>query len=89
MADYLKKEQDLAECPQLGNNHDWGRSMDEVRKYKGKPLRTPDSVANQMSIHFEESVVPDLQDLKDWDGEHRQHGDDMPEGMTLPFDQEW
>ena len=28
-------------------------------------------------------------EAKDWEGEHRQHGDDLPEGMTRPFDQEW
>ena len=91
MADYLKKEQDLSECPQLGNNHDWGRSMDEVRKYKRKPHRTPDSVANsQQKIIFDDydREVVDYE-AKDWEGEHRQHGDDLPEGMVRPFDQEW
>ena len=72
MADYLKKEQDLAECPQLGNNHDWGRSMDEVRKYKRKPHRTPDSVTNQQqTIQWtdDDREIAEYE-AKGWEGEH-------------------
>ena len=72
MADYLKKEQDLAECPQLGNNHEWGRSMDDIQKFKRKPHRTPDSVANsQQKIIFDDydREIADYE-AKDWEGEH-------------------
>ena len=88
MADYLKKEQDLSEMPGYGEYHDYGKAVEYGRKHKRIPHRTPDSVANQMSIHFEESDVPDLPELKDWEGEHRQT-DEPPEGITRPFDQEW
>ena len=49
------------------------------------------SVANQQQrIVFDDydREVADYE-AKDWEGEHRQHGDDLPEGMTRPFDQEW
>jgi hypothetical protein len=91
MADYLKKEQDLAECPQLGNNHDWGRSMDDIQKFKRKPHRTPDSLANsQQKIIFDDDdrEIADYE-AKAWEGEHKSNSDDLTEGMTRPFDQEW
>jgi hypothetical protein len=91
MADYLKKEQDLSECPQLGNNHDWGRSMDDIQKFKRKPHRTPDSLANsQQKIIFDDDdrEIADYE-AKAWEGEHKSNSDDLTEGMTRPFDQEW
>ena len=49
------KEMDAAEGPQLGNFHDFGKSMEAV-KYKRKPHRTPDSLANsQQTIKFDET----------------------------------
>ena len=82
MADYLKKEQDLSECPQLGNNHDWGRSMDDIQKFKRKPHRTPDSVANQQqTIHFDDDDREIANyEVKDWDGENK---GDSDEGFVL------
>lgn len=79
------------ELPGMGNNHDWGRSMDDIQKFKRKPHRTPDSVANQQqTIQWMDDgrEIADYE-AKDWEGEHRQHGDDLPEGMVRPFDQEW
>ena len=90
MTDYLKKEEDQAELPGYGEHHDYGRAMDDVRKYKRKQHRTPDSTNRPLTIRFDSNdrEVADYE-AKDWEGEHRQHGDDLPEGMTRPFDQEW
>ena len=91
MADYLKREQDLSEMPGYGTYHDFGKDVVYGQKYKRKPHRTPDSVANQQqTIQWtnEDREIADYE-VKDWEGEHRQNGDDLPEGMTRPFDQEW
>ena len=80
-----------AELPGMGDHADNGRKVAFGKKTKAKQHRTPDSVANsQQRIVFDDSdrEVADYE-AKDWEGEHRQHGDDLPEGMTRPFDQEW
>ena len=81
-------QSDHDEMPGYGTFHDFGKDVVYGQKFKRVPHRTPDSVANQMSIHFDESDVPDLPELQDWEGEHRQT-EEPPEGMTRPFDQEW
>ena len=84
-------EMDAAELPALGNFHDFGKAIEYGQKHKRKPHRTPDSVANsQQKIIFDDydREVADYE-VKDLEGEHRQHGDDLPEGMVRPFDQEW
>ena len=91
MSDYLQREEDQAELPGYGEHHDYGKAIEYGRKHKRVPHRTPDSVANQQqSIVFDDydREVADYE-AKNWEGEHRQHGDDLPEGMTRPFDQEW
>ena len=91
MSDYLQREEDQAELPGYGEHHDYGKAIEYGKKHKRVPHRTPDSVANQQQkIVFDDydREVADCE-AKDWEGEHRQHGDDLPEGMTRPFDQEW
>ena len=91
MSDYLQREEDQAELPGYGEHHDYGKAIEYGKKHKRVPHRTPDSVANaQQKIIFDDydREVADYE-AKDWEGEHRQHGDDLPEGMTRPFDQEW
>ena len=84
-------EQEHNELPGYDNRHDYGNDIEYGRKHKRVPHRTPDSVANQQQrIVFDDydREVADYE-AKEWEGEHRQHGDDLPEGMTRPFDQEW
>lgn len=89
MDDSINKEEELSELPGYGEYHEYGKRIEYEKKYKRKHHKTPDSIDLQQTIHFEESDVPDLPELQDWEGVHRQHGDDLPEGMTRPFDQEW
>ena len=61
------KEMDAAENPALGNFHDFRGAIDEVKKYKRHPHRTPDSLANsQQRIPFDEddATTTDTPDLK-------------------------
>ena len=73
MTDYLKKEEDQAELPGYGEHHDYGRAMDDVRKYKRKQHRTPDSTNRPLTIHFDskDREVADME-AESWEGEHRQ-----------------
>ena len=67
------EEMDRQELPGYGEHHDYGRQVIYGQKYKRKPKRTPDSVEPvELPIHFEPSDVPDLPELQDWEGEHRQ-----------------
>lgn len=89
MNDSLDKEEEREELPGYGTFNDAGKAVEYGKKHKRVPHRTPDSVANQMSIHFDESDVPDLPELQGWEGEHRGNADDgfEYEGFR-PFDQE-
>ena len=82
-------EQDRMELPGYGEYHDYGKRIEYGKRNKRVPHRTPDSVANQMSIHFDESDVPDLPELQDNEGEFKGNADDgfEYEGFR-PFDQE-
>lgn len=91
MNDSLDREEEQQELPGYGTFHEYKGSIEDVRKYKRKPHRTPDSVANQQQkIVFDDydREVADYE-AKDWEGEHKGNSDDMPEGMVRPFDQEW
>jgi len=86
-------ESDREEGPQLGNFHDFGKSMEAV-KYKRKQHRTPDSLyadqrIKQQTIMFDDydREVSDCE-VQDWEGESRQK-DEPPEGLPRPFDVEW
>ena len=88
MADYLKKEQDLSEMPGYGEHHDYGKAIEYGKKFKRKPHRTPDSVANQQKIIFDDFDRETAEaEVKDWEGEHRNSENDEP--PVRPFDQEW
>ena len=79
------------EMPGFGNFHEFGKTIEYGKKHKRIPHRTPDSVANsQQRLMFNEDdkELADYE-VKEWEGEFRQHGDDLPEGMPRPFDQEW
>ena len=92
MNDSLDKEEEQQEMPGYGTFHDFGKDVVYGQKHIRHPHRTPDSVANaqQQTIQFDDfdRETADYE-AKDLEGEHRQHGDDLPEGMTRPFDQEW
>lgn len=86
------EDSDREELPGMGNNHEWGRSMDDIQKFKRKPHRTPDSVANQQqTIQWtdDDREIADYE-AKDWEGSHRNpENDEPPAGIPRPFDQEW
>ena len=82
-------EQDRMELPGYGEYHDYGKRIEYGKRNKRIQHRTPDSVANQMSIHFDESDVPDLPELQDNEGEFKGDADDGFEYDGFrPFDQE-
>ncbi len=91
------KEMDAAENPALGNFHDFGKSMEAV-KYKRKPHRTPDSLANsQQRIRFDEddATTTDTLDLKPYGEKADAYFRDLEERAKeeesgfRPFDQEY
>jgi hypothetical protein len=84
------EESNRRELPGHGEHHDSGKVIEYGNKTKRIHHRTPDSIAQQQKIIFDDydREVADME-VQDWEGEHRQHGDDLPEGMTRPFDQEW
>jgi hypothetical protein len=76
-------ETDAAEMPGLGDYHDYGKHIEWAKKYKRVHHRTPDSIAQQQSIIFED-VDRETADMeaKYWEGEHRQQEEpptDMPD----------
>ena len=82
--------EDEEEMPGLGNWHDFGKEVEFGQKFKRKPHLTPDSLPSQLTIQWADDDRELAEyEAKGWEGEHRQHGDDLPEGMTRPFDQEW
>lgn len=82
--------EDEEEMPGLGNWHEFGKEVEFGQKFKRKPHLTPDSLSSQLTIQWTDDDRELAEyEAKGWEGEHRQHGDDLPEGMTRPFDQEW
>jgi hypothetical protein len=88
MNDSIDREDEQQEMPGYGEHHDYGKAIEYGHKFKRKPHRTPDSVANQMSIHFEESdkQLSDYE-AQDWEGSHRNPENDEP--PVDPFGAEW
>lgn len=82
------EEMERQELPGYGENHDWGRAIEYGRKTKGFKHRTPDSVAQQQTIHFESDDVPDLPELQDNEGEFKGNSDDGLIDGIRPFDVE-
>ena len=86
------EEQDRNELPGYGDRHDYGRAIEYGRKFKRKPHRTPDSVANsQQRIVFDDFDRDTSQaEVQDWEGSQRNpENDEPPAEMPRPFDQEW
>ena len=87
-------ELDRAELPGYGEFHDFGKMLKYGEKFKRKPRRTPDSLANsQQKIIFDDfdREVSDYE-AKDWEGEHIGEHVSPEEIEDLlgckPFDQE-
>lgn len=76
-------EQDSEELPSYGEHHDYGKTIEYGHKYKRKPHRTPDSVANsQQRIIFDDIDRETADDeIQDWEGEHRQH-EELPTDLA-------
>lgn len=83
------EEMERQELPGYGEYHDFGRAIEYGRKHKRVPHRTPDSLAQQQSIHFDEGDVPDLPELQDNEGEFKGDADDGLIDGIRPFDQEY
>ena len=75
--DLLNTEQeDREEMPGYGDRHDYGKTIEYGKKFKRKPHRTPDSLANsqQQRIVFDDydREVAECE-AEGWEGELRQH----------------
>ena len=84
------KEMDAEELPGLGQHHDYGKAIEYGKKFKRKPHRTPDSLANsrQQTIVFDDFDRETAQaDVQEWEGSQRNPENDEP--PIRPFDQEW
>ena len=64
-------EMDAEELPGLGQHHDYGKAIEYGKKFKRKPHRTPDSLANsQQRIVFDDFDRETAQaEVQDWEGE--------------------
>lgn len=71
-----------AELPGMGDYNYNGKQVAYGKKTKAKQHRTPDSVAQDQRIKFNDydREVADYE-VQDWEGEHRQH-DEPPEDMS-------
>ena len=71
-----------AELPGMGDYNYNGKQVAYGKKTKAKQHRTPDSVAQDQRIKFDDydREVADY-DVQDWEGEHRQH-DEPPTNMS-------
>ena len=96
LIDHLN-QMDADELPQVGNFHDFGRAIEYGKKYKRKPHRTPDGVANsQQSIRFDEddATTTDTPDLRPYGEQADKYLADLEERAKeeelgfRPFDQE-
>jgi hypothetical protein len=63
MNDSIDREEEQQEMPGYGENHDYGKAIEYGHKFKRKPHRTPDSLAQQQTIHFnnEDREVADME----------------------------
>lgn len=89
MNDTLDKEEDRQEMPGYGEHHDYGKAIEYGKKFKRKPHRTPDSLANiQQKIIFDD-FDRDIAhaEVEDWEGSQRNPENDEP--PVRPFGVEW
>ena len=83
-------EADSMEYPGYGTFNDTGRAIEYGNKHKRIHHRTPDSVAQQQRIVFDDydREVADYE-AEDWEGSHHDHADDVERSLgTRPFDVE-
>ena len=83
-------EQDRLELPGYGEYHDFGKRIEYEKKFRRKHYKSPDSVAQQQTIKFDnyDKHMADCE-AKDWEGEHRGNADDGVEYEGFrPFDVE-
>lgn len=75
------EDSDRQELPGYGTYHDYGKDVQYGNKFKRVPHRTPDSVAQQQTIQWNDAdrEVADYE-AKDWEGEQRQH-EEPPEDI--------
>ena len=74
------EDDERSQLPGYGDHHDYGKRIEYGRKFRRKPHRTPDSVANsQQKIIFDDydRDVADME-VKDWEGSHRNPENDEP-----------
>jgi len=83
------EDRDRDEMPGMGNHTDNGRQLAYGKKTKAKQHRTPDSVAIDQRIKFDDYDREIAgYEVQDWEGEHRQT-EEPPDEMMRPFDVEW
>ena len=70
-------EMDREEMPGVGNFNDFGKAIEYNNKTKAKQHRTPDSVAQDQRIKFDnyDREVADYE-AEGWEGEHRGNADE-------------
>lgn len=71
LIDHLN-QMDADEMPKVGDFHDFGKVIEYGHKFKRKPHRTPDSLANSQQRIIFDDFDRDLADMevKDWEGLH-------------------
>ena len=83
-------EADSMEYPGYGTFNDAGRAIEYGNKHRRIHHKSPDSVAQQQTIQFDnyDKHMPDCE-AKNWEGEHRGNADDGVEYEGFrPFDVE-
>ena len=82
-------EIDREELPGLGDYHDFGKVIEWGNRAKQKKHRSPDSIANQQTIIFDDFDRETAQpEIENWEGEHKGNIDDGLTGGVRPFDVE-
>ena len=78
-------EGDREELPQYGEYHEHGKRVEYGKRTKRIHHKTPDDIAQQQTIHFDDIDRETAQaEVEDWEGEHRQH-DDPTDDMEKEF----
>ena len=70
LIDFLN-QMDAEEMPGYGEHHDYGKAIEYGRKFKRKPHRTPDSVAQRQQMIVFDDFDRDTAkaEVQDWEGE--------------------
>lgn len=88
------EESDHDELPQMGNFHDYGKTIEWGRKFKTKQHRTPDGEAHrQLKIVFEKSTIEEEEPGRDLNAElstgHALDDTSDDDDMPRPLGYEW